>query len=510
MELISTLPGISKADLERFNRCRIFLGVTFLSEISTADGRSLSREAWKGTRPRFSALLWPYQPNPGPLSWRVWRHLLAKCFLFTVPTRTTPKTADLSLDSPLGNWNHDSHWYHCNFNFFHSPSTGRIYHYDGTRYHVHARLRRSRHQSQVYSATPSPQTRVLPSDSVPVEDLAGSDTILAFRGTDIRIQPTPPRPTVIDPPTFACYLSTLPHWEQKLLSAVDLSDIDGLLAQLQADNNLYIVSDGGAHAELGSFGALVANAEAIFVSLAGHTEGVEPGLYRAESYGCLAILRLLYHISTYYSIPPPAYRHTFYCDYLSLITRLQRTSGPRSPFPRHVLRSDMDLEMQIKDTLRLLGIQLTFTHVKGHQDSTTPHDPLPRQAILNIECDRLASMALKTATPTPTVQHFPASKITVTIDSITINRKLPRSICRLAGKARQRASFRRRYQWTAAQFDQIDWPQYRSASAQYSLTKCFFVIKWLNDLLPFQARMQRTTPTSFIAPPRLPKTCLAH
>jgi hypothetical protein len=70
MEVISTLPMISKADLERFNRCRIFLvGVTFLSEISTADGRSLSRVAWQGTRPRFSALLWPYQPNPGPLSW---------------------------------------------------------------------------------------------------------------------------------------------------------------------------------------------------------------------------------------------------------------------------------------------------------------------------------------------------------------------------------------------------------------------------------------------------------
>jgi hypothetical protein len=38
MERISKLDGVSRADLASFNRCRLYLGVNFLSEISSADG----------------------------------------------------------------------------------------------------------------------------------------------------------------------------------------------------------------------------------------------------------------------------------------------------------------------------------------------------------------------------------------------------------------------------------------------------------------------------------------
>jgi hypothetical protein len=69
MERISTLlPGAARADLKAFNRCRLYLGVFFLSEITMADGVSLDRLAWKGTRERFSPYLWPFQPYPGPHS----------------------------------------------------------------------------------------------------------------------------------------------------------------------------------------------------------------------------------------------------------------------------------------------------------------------------------------------------------------------------------------------------------------------------------------------------------
>jgi hypothetical protein len=278
-------------------------------------------------------------------------------------------------------------------------------------------------------------TLSLPPDAVPVEDLAGSATILAFRSTNITIQT---RPTILLPTDFQGYISALPHWERKLLSSRNLTNIESLLAQLQEDSHLYIVSDGGAAGDCGSFGALVANAHSIFASLSGTTEGIEPGSYRAKRYGCLAILRLVFHLVTFHKLPPPAFTHTFYCDNKSLITRLTKADGPLLPFLRHFLRSDMDVEMQIRDTLRLLAINLAYKHVKGHQDDDAPTTALPREAILNIECDRLASIALATVNPSPTVQFFPASRITVTVDHITVNRKLPRSISRLVGKKRQR------------------------------------------------------------------------
>jgi hypothetical protein len=81
MDVIHDLPGLTRPQLRAFNRCRIFLGVHFLSEIVTADGRILARDAWEGSRNRVSTLLWPYQPLPGPKSFRAWRRLLATEFL---------------------------------------------------------------------------------------------------------------------------------------------------------------------------------------------------------------------------------------------------------------------------------------------------------------------------------------------------------------------------------------------------------------------------------------------
>jgi hypothetical protein len=106
MERISALHGVSRADLKSFNRCRLILGVMYLSEIAIADGTAIGRDAWAGTRPRFSPILWPFQPTPGPLSWRVWRHLLACAFLEDAPCRATPKTKDLQLLQPLSAWLH--------------------------------------------------------------------------------------------------------------------------------------------------------------------------------------------------------------------------------------------------------------------------------------------------------------------------------------------------------------------------------------------------------------------
>jgi hypothetical protein len=104
MKQISSLDGVSRADLKLFNHCWLYEGVIHLSEISTADGTSIARDAWDGTRSQFSPILWPFQPYPGPKSWRVWRRLLAHAFLEDVQKHVTPQTKDLYLLQPLGAW----------------------------------------------------------------------------------------------------------------------------------------------------------------------------------------------------------------------------------------------------------------------------------------------------------------------------------------------------------------------------------------------------------------------
>jgi hypothetical protein len=65
MEVCSTLPGATRAKLEATNHVRIFYGVAYISELTTADGKSIARDAWEGHRPCIWPLLWPFQPPLG-------------------------------------------------------------------------------------------------------------------------------------------------------------------------------------------------------------------------------------------------------------------------------------------------------------------------------------------------------------------------------------------------------------------------------------------------------------
>jgi hypothetical protein len=235
-------------------------------------------------------------------------------------------------------------------------------------------------------ATPITTTTSLPPDCVPVDELSASGNLLAFRGPRHSFQTAPPSP--LAPTTFAAYIAILPLWDRRLLQQVTIPDADALKAYLLSDQYLYVVSDGGAAKELGSFGAVLASDDTIFVTLSGSTEGATPGSFRAESYGCLAIFRLLLHFCHYYyQLDTIGTLNNFFCDNLGLVTRLNHAAGPLQPFPRHFLRSDIDLELQILETIRLLDLSLSYTHVLGHQDapgtpptSAKPAKPLSRQA----------------------------------------------------------------------------------------------------------------------------------
>jgi hypothetical protein len=71
MDVICSQPNVTRAQQLAFNRVRLYVGVFYLSEVVTADGKRITRAAWEGSRVRYSALLWPYQPQPGPKSFRI-------------------------------------------------------------------------------------------------------------------------------------------------------------------------------------------------------------------------------------------------------------------------------------------------------------------------------------------------------------------------------------------------------------------------------------------------------
>jgi hypothetical protein len=174
--------GPTKAELGSVNRCRIWMGVTYLSEISTANGTELSRDAWEGTRTRHSPLLWPFQTQPGHDSFQIWRRLLAVAFLDGKRKRVELRTRDLVLRHPLGNWTTTSGWLQSKWDSFYSRSSQSVFCYDPLlhRYNEHTLKRRSRWtrtgRNSLHHRAPSNTTTRLPPDAIPID--AAIDKVL--------------------------------------------------------------------------------------------------------------------------------------------------------------------------------------------------------------------------------------------------------------------------------------------------------------------------------------------
>jgi hypothetical protein len=142
-----------------------------VSEITTADGTQIARDAWTGNRERYSCRLWPYQPRPGPTSFRHWRRTLATALLLGTRKQVCAKTRDLRLSQPLGAWLPGSEWLRSKWSFFYARSSHRLYDTTGHSMKAHPprRIRkRPINPIRSFAASTSTVAPSLPSDAVPV------------------------------------------------------------------------------------------------------------------------------------------------------------------------------------------------------------------------------------------------------------------------------------------------------------------------------------------------------
>lgn len=105
------------------NNCRMYLNVSTLADITTANGKRISRKAWQGIRDttipsRFS---WPRTVRPSKQYWELWRECLQSSVI--VPHDPTRK-----LKQQLGKWEDDfDRW-----NWLFSPSENALLHQMGS------------------------------------------------------------------------------------------------------------------------------------------------------------------------------------------------------------------------------------------------------------------------------------------------------------------------------------------------------------------------------------------
>ena len=304
-------------------------------------------------------------------------------------------------------------------------------------------------------------------------------------------------PPATPPPTdFFDMLQALPYWQSSLLAHLDcVQSVDRLKQLLESGEKLQLnlVSDGGAKGDLGSFGWELAIGRTILWTCMGPTFGLDPGSYRAESYGMLSVMLFLDHYFRFFAVQvSDNIEHLFYCDNQGLINRISFAMNRSWDNPNHCLSSEYDLESGIVDILHRLPVKFSFKHVKGHQDEDNAVDDLPWEAQMNCHADILATDYLDNwSEPSKLVPFIPASKASIAIDRITITRNLARRLRQAASSPKLQEHIMEKNGWNDWIFQSINWDVQAKALSTLAYTQELFVTKWAHNLLPTRRHMYR-------------------
>jgi hypothetical protein len=271
--------------------------------------------------------------------------------------------------------------------------------------------------------------------------------------------------------------------------------IDRLQSLLESGDTLqlYLVSDGGAKDDLGSFGWELAIGRTVLWTCKGPTFGLDPRSFRAESYGLISVLVFLDHyLQFFHVIVSATVEHLFYCDNKGLINRIDSSMNYSWTNPNHCLASESDLESGILEILRRLPFKLSLNHVKGHQDEATAVEDLPWEAQMNCHADEYATDYLDNwSEPSKIVPFIPASNASISIAGATITRNVARRLRLAAGSPDIEKHLKHKHGWNDWILQSIDWDNQAKALGTLVYTQELFAIKWAHGLLPTRRHMER-------------------
>lgn len=193
-------------------------------------------------------------------------------------------------------------------------------------------------------------------------------------------------------------------WDSIILDRKHDVQVSGVTGLLNSLSKLYLVSDGSLVEYRGGYASVFATEDDIISTAYGATPlvGQLNTSFRTEAYGMLSGLTMLLRIIKEHKITIHTMRVvTVFSDSESLITSIVKFRRNHMTIKSYY-GPDVDVIVQIlalTSQLSDLNIHLLWEHVKGHQDGVVSTVPLTREAVLNIEADRLAGLHMDLPVP---------------------------------------------------------------------------------------------------------------
>ena len=468
-------PRLSPEQLHQLNECRMKLKAVTLADICTMGGSRISCLALNGmTSHSIRQYQWPRQPpSLPPHYWALWRRAIHQAFI-----RTDSDT--YSIHCPLGDWLTDpsahSKW------FFHPTKNQLMLKIEGG-FQCFEPGRLSRVTANpTYKAT-SVLTD-LPPGSQPATaslspDSPSEATMEDFNQcpTQCAADPVPHLPSSLDEAKWRTNPRDL--WAVRSLKCKD----DGRsVAELIKQGKAIAVSDGSGGEDQTTSAAILTsrhskNPSPVFPV---HITNFVPGnpedqnSYHGELGGVAGGIVALQILCKYHSIKQGSIE--FGLDGEQAMKAVAAQEDPKADAPSY------DLLLDIRRKIKELPINVTFRHIKGHQDDHKHISALDRWATLNVQMDTRAKQMLAKARQShhkPPNQAFGNETVSVRHNNIKLSRFSLDSLYTLLYGANTKAYWATRHNIPPNLIDHINWETQDKALKREPFGKKRWLIKHL-------------------------------
>jgi enamine deaminase RidA (YjgF/YER057c/UK114 family) len=456
------------------HRCRLFLQVEVLSDISDAAGITI-HEAWlhpTREKPSYSLKQWPKQSDPGKEAWRIWQKFISNAF-----TNQNGK-----LRNALGEWTRQNknrvHRSYCN------EGATVLYTRDSLgRWHAHEKRCAGRRCSIFHKSAYN--LDALPDKVIPIDIKTETEEGIVTDSWS-QMVPTEKDPNICS--SLREYINlTAKKRSERIMLLIDENDMVNCLSN---PTRIEVASDGGFDPSSGisSYGWIIAFNRSLVAKGQGPAEA-HPDLaesFRSEGYGLASVTAFIMAMVTFLHIAPEEHSWKFYIDNKAMIQRME-SYRDEIWHSKWNLRSDSDITNKAHEYLR--NIPAVLVHVKSHQDNEKEMSALSFDAQLNIMADAMATQQRDRMSK-------PITRVTgdhchLVIKDRYITRDSKTWLIRKSGEIPIQHYYREKYGWSISVFSSIHWELQHKALRSYNQNDQRRILKFTHEWLPTNYRLFR-------------------
>ena len=254
-----------------------------------------------------------------------------------------------------------------------------------------------------------------------------------------------------------------------------------------------MATDGGIYNDSGTFGISLGNGDRTIATNKGklYSNHFYHSPFRSELHAILAGLTTIEVLVDYFKIQLSDIRLEIFSDCKKAVDRIQQRRNNRRTNNQYLV-SDIDIELQIINTLEKCEFPVTIKLVAGHQEKKKIESELSYEERLNIEAHQLCIDGRRTTAETYHI--YPTSLIDMTIDLEAVLANFAKIAIRTYHGINGRQFMKIKYNWSEPTVSSIWWlPHSLSLNALYINDRCR-IQKFIHNRLPTRKRMKYRKP----------------